>query len=87
MNKLKSGGNYTEQEIKTIIEWMRSDDPPATSNRYLVYSFLVGWSYYADYDSLKRRWTTGEGMDKEEDNHIDFWTFSPEPDVMPQTTV
>lgn len=61
------------------MEWFNVDDAPATSNRYLVYSRSYGYSYFADYSSLKKKWTTGERLDKEE-CHIDFWAFEPLPE-------
>lgn len=58
------------------MQWFLSDDLPATSNQYLVSS--NGVLIFADYSSVKKRWTCGDGMDREE-ILIDAWAQKPTP--------
>ncbi len=58
------------------MEWFLSKDLPQVSNQYLVSS--NGVLIFADYSSVKKRWTWGEGMDREE-ILIDAWTRKPSP--------
>lgn len=57
-------------------EWFPVSDHPAISGRYLIFSKNVGWTELADYSSMKKRWTIGQGFDLEVCN-LDCWAHLP----------
>lgn len=60
------------------MQWFLGDNLPSVSGRYLVYS--NGVLLFADYETRKKYFTSGQGMDCDE-IIVDAWCDEPKPVV------